>query len=102
MGTHADRVCSFLRQGDGVSLIAIAPRLSAGLSADGILPVWEDTAIACPPDAKDMNFRYVFSGRQVTPQHGGTGEPMLSLASILARSEEHTSELQSLMRISYA
>src|SRR3546814_8607205 len=30
MGTHADRVCSFLRQGDGVSLIAIAPRLSAG------------------------------------------------------------------------
>src|SRR3546814_11331086 len=64
MGTHADRVCSFLRQGDGVSLIAIAPRLSAGLSADGILPVWEDTAIACPPDAKDMNFRDVFRSEE--------------------------------------
>ena len=83
-GTHADRVCSFLRQGDGVSLIAIAPRLSAGLSADGILPVWEDTAIACPPDTKDTDFRDLFSRRPVAPQYGGTGEPMLSLAPILA------------------
>src|SRR3546814_1400602 len=32
----------------------------------------------------------------------GTASTMMSIAEVLGRSEEHTSELQSLMRISYA
>src|SRR3546814_3912094 len=34
--------------------------------------------------------------------HQGTGDPKYRPAPLLIRSEEHTSELQSLMRISYA
>src|SRR3546814_2100086 len=53
--------------------------------------------------------RQIFVGRQlreieraIIGRHGRKDEPLLELDRALGRSEEHTSELQSLMRISYA
>src|SRR3546814_4125354 len=70
-----------------------------GLGADGgdfvpILP--ELVRPAWPP------IRFVFPHAPVRPVTINNGVPMRAWYDIRERSEEHTSELQSLMRISYA
>src|SRR3546814_5546938 len=52
--------------------------------------------MACPPKGQTIGGRAAW-GREALDTHG-----LVRLSEGLARSEEHTSELQSLMRISYA
>src|SRR3546814_8090998 len=52
------------------------------------------SCVRCPPPEHTNS-----SGRESVAPLGGAGWPM---PAVLIRSEEHTSELQSLMRISYA
>src|SRR3546814_5564450 len=54
------------------------------------------TELAGPTDTTDT------TTGEVTTTSAGTGQPSSMLTSPTVRSEEHTSELQSLMRISYA
>src|SRR3546814_4553497 len=58
------------------------------------------------PDAPNAQFRFQLSaspdGSSPLVDEIGLTEPVLILTDLPKRSEEHTSELQSLMRISYA
>src|SRR3546814_9803631 len=53
-------------------------------------------------DARECFDQYVFYMREVSRGFNVTFERFLQMMEELGRSEEHTSELQSLMRISYA
>src|SRR3546814_5022439 len=56
-------------------------------------------------DQSDLSNRFSHAKGEkwtgIEPHHGETGCPLIA-PSLATRSEEHTSELQSLMRISYA
>src|SRR3546814_4416030 len=54
------------------------------------------------PEAFGPNRATTFGALSVAPFHSGASRSASSGACLSARSEEHTSELQSLMRISYA
>src|SRR3546814_9899403 len=56
------------------------------------------------PEVKDLSFRSINPAIKYTKSCcvGDTWMPEIRTDSLRARSEEHTSELQSLMRISYA
>src|SRR3546814_8862690 len=49
-----------------------------------------------------VSFTVIFGRVAKMPSEGSAPYALLVLSGLLARSEEHTSELQSLMRISYA
>src|SRR3546814_9848900 len=61
---------------------------------------------SCPPQHLDPADIEEIEAGEVSPAHGTTGDigtvAIQADAGIAIRSEEHTSELQSLMRISYA
>src|SRR3546814_6983892 len=89
-------------------------------------PIWGKCSFACKGNAKDRLRRFIFSTRfhgmsrgtfLVRSVHGGDitvvdahsdrsfarhAHDTFGIGLITERSEEHTSELQSLMRISYA
>src|SRR3546814_4498738 len=83
------------RDGDGVA-VACYP-------ADGDALVDLDTVRGKLAAGEGDNLRIIAAEHPVHLQQRDTrAEPALGLCQLGARSEEHTSELQSLMRISYA
>src|SRR3546814_2084148 len=86
---------SRLRYGDVVRLYAVAGCLEVRLAPI----VFEGRAPAAPPIAGSGTGRELFGFMRVGANDAEQGASAM-LAG--ARSEEHTSELQSLMRISYA
>src|SRR3546814_1852383 len=75
----------------GVIIARIVSRLVGGAGTEGWLPAilkWSIIALAVA-----MGLRFMGLANEIV---------IIAFASIIGRSEEHTSELQSLMRISYA
>src|SRR3546814_7291342 len=67
-------------------------------------PQWRDGTVTMPPGFKQAYKAFVEAGWGSIDgpgDYGGQDLPF-TLATVVIRSEEHTSELQSLMRISYA
>src|SRR3546814_10635907 len=76
------------------SSFELHPSLLAGLDAAGFTRCTPIQALTLP---------ITLPGRDVAGQaQTGTGKTLAFLVTVVNRSEEHTSELQSLMRISYA
>src|SRR3546814_4765822 len=84
---------------DGVEacgeLVAVARHSLADGSPRQVLGSWSGREI-------DVGGRWSRAHRARATDSLGLKSSMFGMASIISRSEEHTSELQSLMRISYA
>jgi (1->4)-alpha-D-glucan 1-alpha-D-glucosylmutase len=82
-GRHADNVVAFLRSNGEEAVLVVAPRLPAGLVAEGEWPlgekVWGDTALALPGDLEGKTWRDIFTGARLR-----TGN-RVSLAQLLTR-----------------
>src|SRR3546814_10455119 len=88
--------------GGSLTSLLTAPRLTFALSRDGSLPSWFGKVNEkSRTPVNSILFCGVFS-MGLAVSHGFVWLVTLSTFVRLLRSEEHTSELQSLMRISYA
>src|SRR3546814_10617845 len=92
-----------------------APNIAVRTWQDRLTPLWKRIAGGChlnrKPDRElraagfridGLETRYIRGWRPFTFMYEGQASVPLQDATIISRSEEHTSELQSLMRISYA
>src|SRR3546814_1168930 len=84
----------FTREGGVVTL-------SARRAEGEMLLEVADTGIGIPETDRDRVFGK-FERGSLEMRHSGAGLGLSLVKSLIERSEEHTSELQSLMRISYA
>src|SRR3546814_1806220 len=78
-----------------ISFLALLAMSAAAATASAQTPATQ----ASPIPATDLMTRW---GKAVTPDNAWRSYPRPQLKRARWRSEEHTSELQSLMRISYA
>lgn len=80
-GAAADHVCAFAREGKGITLVVIVPRLLAGLigEPEGLRPghvSWNDTAVALPSAWNGGAFRAVFTGEHFAAGARDEGLPL--------------------------
>ena len=74
-GAHAGRLVAFAREHEGRAAVAVAPRLTLGVSPDGAAPTgdrWGDTAVRLPAGA----WRCALTGRRL---EGASGEVRASV-----------------------
>jgi (1->4)-alpha-D-glucan 1-alpha-D-glucosylmutase len=88
-GSRAEHVCAFRRRHNGSELIAVAPRLVAGLSREQDSPplgkVWKDTRLLLPEDSAGAGYRNVLTGAELAPAAAkGTAPAGLDLSAICA------------------
>src|SRR3546814_7708980 len=86
----------------GVGLIGAALMVSHNAYADETVMVEDNSRVACVASEKDLTRISLIGDEFASVSKVQPTNPLDDFSVVNERSEEHTSELQSLMRISYA